>query len=62
MAPEADRSPRRLEIRDGMELSDAAENAGSRTSVSNLQPNFRRLRLICPNFQSVFPQKLVQEE
>jgi len=32
-----------------MELSDAAEKARSRTSVSNLQANFRRWRLMCPN-------------
>jgi hypothetical protein len=37
-----------------MGLSDATEKARSRTSVSNLQPHFRRLRLICPNASRPF--------
>jgi hypothetical protein len=54
MAPEAVHGTRGLEIRDGMGLSDAAEKARSRTSVSNLQPHFRRLRLMCPNASRPF--------
>ena len=54
MARSAAHGIRRLEIRGGMGLSDAAEKARSRTSVSNLQPHFRRLRLICPNASRPF--------
>src|SRR5947208_11131155 len=61
MARSAAHSIRRLEIRGGMGLSDAAEKARSRTSVSNLQPHFRRLRLICPTFSPFFREIPVQK-
>jgi hypothetical protein len=54
MARRAAHGIRRVEIRDGMELWDAAEKARSRTSVSNREPHFRRWRLICPNASRPF--------